>query len=396
MLDFNKLAKQIENVSRDSFVAQAEQQRSLVAANTAFEQAAGRSSEFVDKLADNADLVLWPLAEPLDELSYKSAVAKQSTPVTVVGVDGSQIMPSHHEVHTCYLLNMGYAVISYGSAHKPMLDTIPRLYHRPEDLYPLVNRRRLHIDELFISLERALLELQTLANLSMQMEERGLPVVAFLDGSLIPWSVEKLSPAYQDDFLKRMIAALAIFKEHRVPLLGYISSSRATDVINSLRVSICPYERSECRRNCSALNEEDFPCSKIWPVSDRRLYLARLLTGERSAVFLSGAKIARSMPRDEQICFMYINVGSEIARLEFPRWLHESTEKLQLALQTVSSQAEKGLGYPLCLAEAHHLAVIRGSDRQRFFQLMSNHMVELGLHAVRTSPKESGKRIGFV
>jgi hypothetical protein len=47
------------------------------------------------------------------------------------------------------------------------------------------------------------------------------------------------------------------------------------------------------------------------------------------------------------------------------------------------------------LSEAHHLAVIKGPERERFFELISNQMVSLGVRP-RVSPKECRKRKGFV
>ncbi|MEN9238941.1 MAG: DNA double-strand break repair nuclease NurA, partial [Thermostichus sp. DG_1_6_bins_120] len=94
----------------------------------------------------------------------------------------------------------------------------------------------------------------------------------------------------------------------------------------------------------------------------------------------------------------YLNVGGgslgevEIARLEFPAWVAQDKELLQRALAGVLSQVQKGFGYPVALAEAHHLAVVRGGDRQRFFALIEQELLRTGLHQVAVSPKEARKR----
>jgi hypothetical protein len=277
-----------------------------------------------------------------------------------------------------------------------ILESIPQLYHRPEDLYPLVDRRRVHIDELYVSLERSLLELQTLLQRSLDARQRGADVVALFDGSLISWSADKLPASFQESYSRRMVAAMEGFRDAEIPLIGYLSHSRASDVVNSLRVSICPYEQSRCRDHCGHLNEEDFPCSAIWPLSDRQLLNGKLDMHHRSALFMSGSPALKSLPHEHKICFTYINTGFEIARLELPQWLFAKGNVLKNALSTVLSQAQKGKGYPVCLSEAHHLAVIRGGDRERFFALMTQHLVGIGVPRVRVSPKESKKRIGFV
>jgi hypothetical protein len=396
MLDLNQVVGQIEKIGRDSFAEREEQDEKLVAGEQAINKIAADPETFSEKVAASTGRVLWPVARPLEPISKMCDVPLHATPVTVVGVDGSQIMPSHHEVHTCYLLNIGYVVITYGLNAKPILETNPHLFHRPDDLYPLVDRRRVHIDELYVSLERNLFELSTLAQVAIKSKERGAPVVAFIDGSLIPWSVDKLSERYQKSFLERMSAAVDLFRENRIPLIGYLSSSRATDVINMLRVALCPYDVSDCRQHCGGKNEEDFPCSTIWPLSDRQLFFDSMQKGQRSPVFLSDAEVTRRWSSRDRICFSYLHVGTEIARLEFPRWLFDDGELLGKSVAVAISQAGKGMGYPVCLSESHHLAIIRGSERQKFFELLTSHMVNLGLPKIRTSPKENRKRVGFV
>ena len=396
MLDLNQLVQQIEKIGKESFAERDDQLEKIQAGQEAISAVAANAAPFLEKVDASTGRVLWPVARPLEAMGGSFLVPPHTTPVTVVGVDGSQIMPSHHEVHTCYLLNTGCVVITYGIAAKPILETHPQLFHRPDDLYPLVDRRRVHIDELYVSLERNLLELQTLAELSVTSRERGAPVVAFVDGSLIPWSVEKLAERYQKSFLERMEAAMDIFRSNRIPVVGYLSNSRATDVVNMLRVSICPYDVSDCRKHCGALNEEAFPCSRIWPLADRQLFFNYLQKGFRSNAFLSDSDVMRKWTNEQRVCFAYLHVGSEIARLEFPQWMLREDGCLDLAFGVALAQAKKGLGYPVCLSEAHHLAIIRGSEREKFFQLMATRMVNLGLPKIRTSPKEKRKKIGFV
>lgn len=393
MLDFLKLAKQVASLGADVLVEETEEQL-LEAALAAYK--AQETGPFRDKLLENSPWVLWPTARPLEEIHKPLTVPlieTKSQPWTAVGVDGSQIMPSHHEVHSCYLLNAGLARISYGLPLAPVLTSEPRLHARPVDLYPLVDRRRVHIDELFVSLERELFELETLAREASAAAAFG-PVLAMFDGSLIAWSAEKMPPGYQEIFFERMENAFAQLKKARVPLVGYISQSRSSDVINCLRVAICPYELSNCREHCAHLNEEDFPCSRIWPLTDRTLYGAMLPPGRRGPVFLSGASAVKAMSDDDAICFVYFKGEGEIGRLEFPRWVFES-DLFDFALSAAVTQIAKGQGYPLVLSEAHHLAVIKGPERERFFALLAAQMVSLG-GKPHVSPKESRKRKGFV
>jgi hypothetical protein len=396
MLDFQKLMAQIENVGHDSLVDKLPFEEILSRAQEAYLDAAVVPDSVLERLQNNQDEVLWPLALPIEPFGAKFEINSQNSPLTVVATDGSQIMPSHHEVHSCYVLNIGKVAISYGAKYAPLLESEPRLYHRPEDLYPLVDRRRLHIDELYVSLERNLLELEELCALAKQAKDVKLPVVALLDGTLITWSVERMSEGYRTEYVKRMRNCLQAFQENKIPLIGYLSQSRGADLVNDLRVMACPYDVSSCRKHCAQLNEEDFPCSKIWPLSDRQLLSQQLPYSWRSSIYLSGATISRLLPASQRTCFCYLNVGTEIARLEFPAWLAKQPELLKLGAAAVLAQVQKGGGYPVVLAEAHNLAVIKGDERSRFFELMTRQLMGTGVKRVQVSPKELRKRQGII
>lgn len=395
MLDFSKIFKQIQEVGIDS-VREAEHKEVLERASAALASAIAEDDKFSNRLENNSGWVLWPVALPQEQFGLESKVQPAPSKVSVVGVDGSQIMPSHHEVHNCYLLNVGFAVITYGEEFPAVLESAPRLHHRPDDLYPLVDRRRVHIDELFVSLERTVYELELLVVHSLNAQTRGFPVVALYDGSLIPWSVDKMPQGYQDSFLSRIQKCMRSLQTAGIPLVGYISHSRSSELVNMLRTYICPYDMSNCREYCASLNEEEFPCSKIWPLTDRQLLTGKLAAGHRSSFCLTAQTISKLLERDQQICFSYLNVGSEVARIECPLWVAENFYLKDLACAVVANQVTKGRGYPVVLSEAHNLAVIRAADRERFFEMIKRHLVGLGIRRVQVSPKESKKRSGFV
>jgi hypothetical protein len=396
LLDFGKLIEQIELVGRETFDQRASSAELIIRAEDAYTRACQNPPLFDRRLRANTNSVLWPLALPLEPFTKTIELSPVQEDITVMAVDGSQIMPSQHEIHACFLLNIGFVQLAYGTQLPPVLESFPHLYHRREDLYPLVDRRRLHIDELYVSLERNLLEFEYLANRIPQARQIGNPVLAMVDGSLIPWSVERMPEPYQKRYLERCTTMMRAFKEKGVPVVGYISHSRSSELVNDLRVSICPYEESRCKEHCGRLNEEDFPCSVIWPLQDRTMLGRQLGNHQRTATFLSGASVSKSFPDDIRICFLYLNIQDEIARIEFPRWLLSDKSMFDTTLGAVLSQARKGMGYPVVLAEAHHLAVIKGNDRQQFFDLLARHLVSIGAQGVTVSPKEKKKRIGLV
>jgi NurA-like 5'-3' nuclease len=116
----------------------------------------------------------------------------------------------------------------------------------------------------------------------------------------------------------------------------------------------------------------------------------------RSSVFLSGASVTKLFDEQFRTCFLYLKTKGEIARLEIPFWLIKNKSLFDTTLSAVAGQVQKGMGYPVALAEAHHLAVIKGVDRQQFFDFLTRHLVSIGAGPVSVSPKEGKKRVGLV
>ena len=96
------------------------------------------------------------------------------------------------------------------------------------------------------------------------------------------------------------------------------------------------------------------------------------------------------MPR-----FFYLNVGSEIARVEVPPWTADDPAQLDLVQAVVLDQCQKGLGYPNVLARAHDQAVVSGQDRMAFEYLRDAMQTREGVPP-RASEKLHAKRIRAV
>jgi hypothetical protein len=396
MLDLNKVIKQIKALeNRGDHDGSGADLLSL--ALSKFEEAIGDAAKFEEKLDGSEGTTWWPLAKSIEQFGTICSIStKPPAKSLVVGVDGSQIMPSHHEIYSCFLLNIGVSAITYGIKKAPTLLSKPFLFHRPEDLYPLVDRRRMHIDELYVSLERYLLEFEELAQTAITLKENDMATLALFDGALIPWSLEKMPPTYVDQFIERAKNIYALLRQNKVPVMGYISHSRSSEVVNMLRVYNCPYELSHCRNYCSELNEEDFPCSTIWPLTDRHLFKNSLPANSRGPIFQSSAKMSQLFDAENRICFSYLNVASEVVRLEFPRWLASDKALLEQAFVLTLNQTSKGMGYPIVLTEAHHLAVIKNQERKQFFDLVAKQLLTLGVKRIAQSPKEQKKQTSFV
>lgn len=396
MLNFEKLMPQILALAEQSGQEDELETKILSLAQQSFEEASRAPEQFEQVIKNNASTTFWPLAQALEPFGQAAQIEDAPDSYSLVACDGSQIMPTQHELHSCYLLNIGAAILRYGDRASARLETYPYLYHRNEDLYPLISQRRVHIDESLVSFERSIQELRKARELAESELDDGQQVICLIDGSLIPFNVDKNIDRLQQDLLERYNAELDAFIAARVPLLGYISHSRSSDVVNLLRVWICPFVEARCQLYCGAKNEEDFPCSEIWPLSDRQLFASKLPRGSRSSILLSGSRWSSALPKRNQICSAYLNSGQESARVEFPHWLFDDRELLDFSFSALLEQIKKGHGYPVGLSEAHNLAVVRQADRACMFQLLAEQLMVKRVAGIGVSPKESRKRRGIV
>jgi hypothetical protein len=174
-------------------------------------------------------------------------------------------------------------------------------------------------------------------------------------------------------------------------MIGYVSASRSTEGLNFLRLQTCTHEHPNCVVNCGDLVDK-YPCQKLESLRDSTFWAGQLQPGQRSPLYRSNLRILDLYEDPQKIYFCYVNVGAEIARLEIPAWVVEDSALFEQSLSIVIAQVQKGYGYPVALAEAHNQAVVRGSDRSRFFALLEQQLIKAGLRNVGTSYKEARKR----
>jgi hypothetical protein len=211
-----------------------------------------------------------------------------------------------------------------------------------------------------------------------------------VDGSLIHWFLEPLPAEARDRILPPMLAAWNQLRAERIPLVGYLSAARSGEALNFLRLHTCPYIAPDCTTHCAGQTDQA-PCQVFAPLRDTALWGLLLEPGQRGAIWRSSARILETYG-EHTVCFCYVHVGAEIARVEFPLWVAEDEALLNTALSLTLTQVQKGYGYPVALAEAHNQAVVRGGDRARFFALLEQQMIRAGLKNIGTSYKEARKR----
>ena len=301
-------------------------------------------------------------------------------PVTVVAADGSSIEPDRFAAVQCFVVNTGTVVLPYGTSDDAALlaqATIgPRRLpdegedHGREDLGPFSWGVNLHRD------------VAELDALSQRASAAAADVVALVDGTLLPWDLDspRVAPAIRETLFDEAVQAFALLKAHgpRVSLGAYVSGSRASDVVQSLR----------------ALSSD----ASNWPLSDGPLFARTLAHGQRSAVFRSRSErrdqvenLFRDRRVEIDVCFFYLRIGGDIARIELPAWSASEAQVARLHAALLQQCHDCG-GYPRALQEAHEQAVISMGDRLQFERLLESEAGRQGLWPQFNSKQMSKRR----
>ena len=401
MLDLTKAAKAMQGMSQHLNVeAHAARHRLQVAQNLLIKAATGQE-KLVELQESWSDRTLFNAATPIEPLGDRTYITAPPVAHTVFATDGSQISPSHHEIAYCYLLNVGTVMLHYGQSRHPVLDSVPEVFYKPEDLY--ASRQWGIRTEEWMGYRRAVSEAIALAEMGCdwaKINDHKLPApaLAMVDGSLIYWFLEQLPSEARDRILQPILEAWDKLRLAKIPLLGYLSASRSSESLSFLRFEACTHEVPDCMTNCPNVGftatsafAEKAPCQEFEPLRDTILWATILSPGQRSPLWKSQARIL-DLYGLNSVYFCYVHVGTEVARIEVPEWVAQDQAELDLALGMMLAQVHKGGGYPVTLAEAHNQAVVTGGDRTRFFALLEQQMIKAGLKNVGISFKETRKR----
>ncbi|MEM6715567.1 MAG: DNA double-strand break repair nuclease NurA [Cyanobacteria bacterium P01_C01_bin.147] len=393
MLDLMKLAQQMQGISQHLKDEAEAASRRVTIAHKLMARAQSHQTELIETWEAWRDRIPFAMACPVEPLDTRLPLSGAPAAHTVLATDGSQISPSHHEIAYCYLLNIGRIVLHYGQGRFPLLDSLPEVIYRPEDLY--LSRQWGISTEEWMGHRRTVAEAETLADLALDLhtaaaDDEHPPTLALTDGSLIYWFLEDLPSAARDRLLPPILAAWDRLQAARIPLVGYVSASRSGEALNFLRLQSCPFETPDCLTHCAEARDRA-PCQVFAPLRDVALGATLLEPGQRGPLWQSSVNILAEYGA-HRIYFCYVHVGAEIARVEMPEWVALSQPLRDSALEMVMTQVQKGYGYPIALAEAHNQAVVRGGDRTRFFALLEREMIRAGLQNVGTSFKEARKR----
>ena len=401
-LDLAQVVSQIKGLAARLKAGQREREQHLeLALGTLRSQAADIPSLRGKIAASKTTWLVAGLTQGLDQ-QYKAPPCPQD--FTVLATDGSHIDVDRHSSVPCYLINIGTAVLHYGEKADASLFSEPAVFSGDElvILDPAGGNREELIEGALLGVKRSVEECAAVARTANELPPER-PALALIDGSLILWGLTgQRFPEFvreallEQGFLKVLDSLKGLSQDRNFALASYISFPRSADVVNALRVALCPYDPADCDRHCSgkrpAAGRE---CDAVSGIQDRDLFRMLLGFGERSPVFISGSPFMKKYYREHEIHFFYLKLEEEVARVEMPRWVAEREELVDLVHALVLDQCRRGHGYPVALMEAHEKAVVTNADRERFWELVEIALFEDGLE-VRSSGKRMSKRLRWI
>ncbi len=334
----------------------------------------------------------WLVAYPTRTFTRTYPLPPCPTDFSVVAADGSSHGPDRHSPVRFFIINTGYVILTYGDRPGAELDATSRLYYRDEDVFIEPEHRTLPVEGAILAVKMAVDEMTALVEATTAIPQR--EAVALRDGTLILWGLDSpgLTEEVRDRFLGPYREAMRQLRALGVPLAAYISYPNGDDVINALRVGLCPDEHVVCSRCETRRTLGRARCADLATLTDRQIY-ARLLTdGQRSDLFRSQHPVLKHYDEDQKVYFFYLNVGGEIARVEVPAWVAKTPSLLDRVHAVIYDQCQRGRGYPPALVEAHEQAVITTGERQLVEEMVARELAGQATMYIR-SEKDRSKRI---
>ncbi len=314
------------------------------------------------------------LAVPLEEPARPIAALAPPPGYRVLASDGSSVdiephFPARYVLLHTALAGLAYNPPAYWTEH------IPRLFFHRDELeltYP-GSEEPVEVEGPVVNTLRAYEELRALGEGVQQVLQRNdsRPLLAMMDAVLL-WTHHGSGPghdALREDYLRRSVEQVKQFEEWGVPLVSFTSMPRHREVVNTLLTLACPEERKAVCSDCRAPCRE---CLLLKGLQDRHLF-SFLKEGERSAPFRpiyrgdTSWRLPPGVAYDPQPVFFYLHTGSEVARVEMPRWI-VGADLLPtvhaIILDQCRPRRSEVAGYPLALTLAHREAILTARDRQ--------------------------------
>ncbi|HEX8137190.1 MAG TPA: DNA double-strand break repair nuclease NurA [Pyrinomonadaceae bacterium] len=293
--------------------------------------------------------------------------------------DGSQYLPGREitlpvaAVQVAFFENPHTREGTYVKEAELKLITPAEIMRATTDLDSLVALRRFHE-------ETRVLKAFLKRHEGWRERGRRMPL-GFFDGTLLISYARPRNPI-QDLYVEAIVELVEQSRETGVPLVGYIDSSYARDLVNLLEVL------GEWKSSYSV-----YDAQVLSTAGDGGALLNSW--GDRTSFFYCDRKGLGDDFLDENgdplvgFCYLQTTADGMAARLDIPSWVFEAG-LLEETIDTVRAECVVGNGYPYALETADAAAVIGAQDRSRLLQALQTFAEQENLN-LRVSRKALSK-----
>lgn len=334
------------------------------------------SAELADRLGGSP----WPGGRPTGDMDSEGAVHRHLTRwssaqearqwalgqlrgVSTAAVDGSQIAASKEFGTPISLVQIGW-FLNHHDPDRPYVKDVRNLLVLPE------------VDDTdggdYASAESRVNRCRFIAELDAVREQievlagEARPSVVFFDGTFVLSFAGQIPGAARAGYLNALFQVLDASRERRVPAVGYVDLSYATDLITMLHQAY------------------DLPPARN--LFDGQLLASRMEPFDRTAAF--GAARGDILPQyrtdgrdySADLIFLYLQIGPNRppARLDLPCWVLDDG-LLDHVVNVVRAEVVVGSGYPYALETADVTALLSTEDRAAFYRLFEDFAEDAGL-----------------
>ncbi len=319
------------------------------------------SSEY----AEHGSMVV-PFEDSCDWTSHESVNRwardkMEGTPT--IGVDGSQINPTPEFdrpigfVQVACIENRHTEDGSYERDVETEILTTGDLLTQEDDT------EHVRMDEQEVHIRRFEKETYLIQQRIKENKDRSPPPVVFYDGSLLVWFLKHLEPSKKDRYGTAMAKLLAASQKYRVPVVGYVGGSKATEIKNTIQ-NLELVQKTET----FVAHDHQFVSPLMGNWGDRTI----LFKSKQSTTVkkLRARFEAKQYDFSDDIMFTYLKTGEgpQLDRVEMPKWILEE-DMLEYTMDMIRGECCVGRGYPEILQQADADAVISADDRERFLKM---------------------------
>ncbi len=326
-----------------------------------------------DEFSRHPELIV-PFSERWDDHEQARAWARRKLEsIPTFAVDGSQLTPTKDWSIPVGAIQVGW----YENPHRAGKTYIKDVDFRvltPDELSDDVANGD-DLAKWIISLRRFQGEVSRIIERMEQAAAESPKPVCLFDDSLVLSFVQRMRPDLQKQYIDAIVRLVETSEKTQVPLVGFIDTSYAKDLVNMLKCL-----------ECSSIAAR---------VSDAALLRQAMNWGDRSQVYecaRDDSVLSQYGAFCHQIGFAYLKTSGDgpPARLEFPLWLYHDGIVDDI-IDIVRAECIVGTGYPYGIETADALAVISTVDRDLFYRTLQEFAEREGL-SLRFSGKANSKR----